>query len=70
MVIKQRPKPSGLFCESCLEEVTVPSYLYFCEPCGRKLTRERVLTFDEMISAKFKRVKHRNLNQLKRDMRP
>ena len=78
MTIKPKPKPTDLFCEDCLEEVTIlqilnPSVeqtIYRCKLCQGKFTREKVLTFDEMTEAKFERVKHRNLNQLKKDMRP
>ena len=74
--LKHRTKPTDLYCKSCLEETLslkdsdCPNRLYFCEHCRRKYTRTQVLTFDEMINAKFERVKHRNLRQLKRDMRP
>lgn len=81
MNVKQREKPTDLFCWNCLEQVVslevsrlqdsdYPGKLFFCESCKRKWMRSQVLTFDEMINAKFKQVKHRNLNQLKRDMRP
>ena len=74
--LKHRKKPTDLFCLGCLEEtVTLKdsehvNILYFCESCRISYTRGQVLTFDEMTKVKFERVKHRNLNQLKRDMRP
>ncbi|KKM65664.1 hypothetical protein LCGC14_1442520 [marine sediment metagenome] len=69
--VKGRKKPTDLFCADCLEEVTIVAlFEYFCEGCIRRYKRAQVLTFNEMIEAKFERVKHRNLNQLKRDMRP
>ena len=74
--MKKKTKPTDLFCRNCLEETTTPKdsdysdKLYCCEHCKNGWTRSQVLTFDEMIEAKFERVKHRNLNQLKRDMRP
>ncbi len=76
MKLKQRTKPTDLYCKVCLEETVPPknfdylNILYLCEHCKRTYARSRILTFDEMTEAKFNRVKHRNLNQLKRDMRP
>ena len=70
---KNKKKPTGLFCKGCLEQVILLPTLstgFECENCVRKYVRNQVLTFDEMISVKFARVKYRNLNQLKRDMRP
>ena len=73
MKLRRREKPTDLFCKNCLEEVDIlepTSNTYSCDNCVRRYSRSQVLTFNEMIEAKFERVKHRNLNQLKRDMRP
>ena len=74
MELKQRRKPTDLFCENCLIELIALGNLekkyLFCENCNKSVPRTRALTFADMIRIKFERVKHRNLNQLKRDMRP
>ena len=76
MRLKQRTKPTDLYCEVCLEETVPPknfdylNILYLCEHCKRTYARSRILTFDEMTEAKFERVRRRNINILKGDMRP
>ena len=68
MKLKQRAKPTDLFCKSCLEQVVLLftiTELYLCESCVRSYARSAVLTFDEMIEAKFERVKRKNINILK-----
>jgi hypothetical protein len=74
MKLKQRKNPTDLFCRYCLQQVilleNVPFKPYKCERCIWRYSRTEVLTFNEMIGKKFERVKQRNLNQLKRDMRP
>ncbi len=73
---RKRIKPTDLYCLNCLEETLSLKdsehleRLFYCESCRGKWKREQVLTFDEMTEAKFERVKNKNLNQLKRDMRP
>ena len=72
--LKHKKKPTDLFCRNCLEELVMlgdleKKYL-FCENCERSVPRIQALSFDEMTKVKFERVKHKNLNQLKRDMRP
>lgn len=74
MRLKQREKPTDLFCRYCLQQTVlldhVPIKPYLCELCVWRYSRPEILTFDEMIESKFKKVKNKNLNQLKRDMRP
>ena len=70
MKLKQRTKPTDLFCWSCLEQVVslvisrlqdsdYPGKLFLCESCKRKWMRSQVLTFDEMTKEKFYRAKHK-----------
>jgi len=73
MKFKQRSKPTDLFCKGCLEQVVlldVSVILYQCESCAGRYMKSQVLTFDEMTEAKFERVRRRNINILKGDMRP
>ena len=72
--LKKRERPTDLFCKGCLQQVIllehVPVRPYFCEFCVKRYERPQVLIFDEMIEAKFERVKRKNINILKGDMRP
>ncbi len=63
MKLKQRAKPTDLFCKSCLEQVVLLftiTELYLCESCVRSYARSAVLTFDEMTKVKFARAKHKS----------
>ena len=69
MKLKQRAKPTDLYCKVCLGELITlgdleKKYLR-CEHCNSSRTRSQALTFNEMIEAKFERVKQRNINILK-----
>ena len=77
--LRKRAKPTDLYCRDCLEQVVFleisershySDLPYFCESCRRRWMRSQVLIFDEMTEAKFERVRQRNINILKGDMRP
>ena len=62
MTIKPKPKPTDLFCEDCLEELSIlkaSDPTYYCRFCRKISSRKKVLTFDEMTNAKFERAKRK-----------